>query len=269
MIRAFAPHLLTIGLAAAALAGCQTTTTTNSQSSVINAASPTQEEDAGRRARVRLELAQAYFSRGQLEAALADVNVAIKANPRLGAAYNLRGLIYAGKAENALARESFNRALEINPRDADTMQNFGWHLCEQRQYAEADALFAQALAVPLYAEGSRTLLTRGICQARAGQWMEAEGSLTRSYELDPTNPTTALNLSEVLYRRNELERARFYVRRLNGNPDLANAQTLWLGVRIEHKLGNRQGEFEAAERLRNRFPTSREAAALEGGRFDD
>ena len=31
----------------------------------------------------------------------------------------------------------------------------------------------------------RTLLTQGVCQARAGQWLQAEGTLTRANELDP------------------------------------------------------------------------------------
>jgi hypothetical protein len=51
-----------------------------------------------------------------------------------------------------------------------------------------------------------------VCQARAGLWAQAERTLSRSFELDPANPVTAFNLAEVLLRRGELERARFYVR---------------------------------------------------------
>jgi type IV pilus assembly protein PilF len=49
--------------------------------------------DAERRARVRLELASAYFSRGQLETALDEVKLAIVAKPDLAEAYNLRALV--------------------------------------------------------------------------------------------------------------------------------------------------------------------------------
>ena len=128
---------------------------------------------------------------------------------------------------------------------------------------------SQALAVPQYANTPRTLLTQGVCQARAGQWVEAEQSLQRSFELDSANPATAVNLTEVLLRRGDYERARFYIRRVNAQPDVANAQTLWLAARIEHRLGNRQGEQELGSQLRNRFPTSREATAFDEGRFDE
>jgi len=270
---------------AALLAGCTTTSSTSvdggppQRQQQQPAANPngdskdritqSDEPDSSKRARVRMELASAYFSRGQLPTALDEVKRAIQADPQHGAAYNLRGLIYAGMGDEKLAEESFRRALQINPQDADVMQNFGWYLCQLKRFPEANAMFRQALAVPQYANTPRTLLTQGVCHARAGQWNEAEQSLLRSFELDSANPATAVNLTEVLLRRGDFERARFYIRRVNAQPDVANAQTLWLAARIEHRLGNRQGEQEFGSQLRNRFPTSREATAFDEGRFDD
>jgi type IV pilus assembly protein PilF len=108
-----------------------------------------------------------------------------------------------------------------------------------------------------------------VCYAHAGQLAEAEAALVRAYELDPSSPFTATNLSEVLYRRGDFERARFYVRRVNAQRDVANAQTLWLAARIENKLGNRQGASDFGNQLRSRFPDSREAAAYARSGFDE
>ncbi len=262
--------------AAALLAGCvSTTSTTSAPVSQANAGdskdrvTQSDETDASKRGRVRMELAAAYFGRGQMTTALDEVKLAIQADPTLAAAYNLRGLIYASLGEERLAEESFRRALQINARDADVMQNFGWYLCQQKRFAEADAMFLQALTVPQYRDSPRTLLTQGVCQARAGQWVEAERTLQRSFELDAINPTTAVNLAEVLFHEGQFERARFYIRRVTNAPELVNAQTLWLAARIEHRLGNRQGEQELGTQLRNRFPQSRESAAFEEGRFNE
>ena len=73
----------------------------------------------------------------------------------------------------------------------------------------------------------------------------------------------------MLYRRGEFERARFYVRRVNSQTEVSNAQTLWLAARIENKLGNRQGAAEFGTQLRNRFPDSREASAYARSAFDE
>ena len=225
--------------------------------------------DADRRARVRLELASAYFSRGQTNTALDELKLALQVKPDLAEAYNLRGLIYAQLGDERFAEESFRRALQLNPRDGDTMHNFGWLLCQQRRYADADAQFEQALVQPQYPNGPRTLMAQGVCHARGGQLDRAEAALVRSYELDPANPVTAINLSEVLFRRGQFERARFYVRRANSDNEVVNAQTLWLAAKIEHKLGNSGGVAEFGKQLRDRFPQSREAVALERRAFDE
>jgi type IV pilus assembly protein PilF len=254
----------------AGLAGCATnTTTTTSVGDGKDLVTSSDESDAGKRARLRMELASGYFGRGQMSTALDQVKLALQADPTLGEAYNLRGLIYANLGDDKLAEESFRRALQLNPKDADAMQNFGYYLCQKKRYAEATTMFDDALAVPRYRDQSRTWLTKGVCEAFAGRLPEAEASLLQAYQLDPANPSTAVNLSEVLYRRGDYERARFYIRRVNAVPALTGSQTLWLAARIERRLGNRSGAQQLGDQLRARFPDSREAASFEQGRFDE
>lgn len=227
------------------------------------------ETDTAKRARTRLELASAYFTRGQLTTALDEVKLALVADPNMGDAYNLRGLIYAGLGDDRLATESFERALQINPADGDAMHNYGWFMCQQKRYNEAEAMFQRAISLPNYFGTSRTLLTSGICQAYAGKWAEAEATLLRAYERDPQNPATATNLAEVILKRGDPERARFYIRRVNSVASQSTAQTLWLAARIEMKLGNRTAANEYGLQLRNRFPQSRESAAFDRGQFNE
>jgi type IV pilus assembly protein PilF len=224
--------------------------------------------DAERRALLRLDLATAYFARNQPTTALDEVKQALSAKPDLVEAFNLRGLIYASLNEPRLAEESFQRALQLNPRHADTLHNFGWYHCQSGRFDEAERLMQQALAVPQYPGVSRTLLAQGVCQARAGRWIDAERTLSRSYEVDPANPATAYNLAEILLRRNEFERARFYVSRINAVREQSNAQSLWLAARIEHRSGNAGAAQQWGLQLRERFPQSTEALMFERGRFD-
>jgi type IV pilus assembly protein PilF len=93
--------------------------------------------------------------------------------------------------------------------------------------------------------------------------------LQRAFEIEPGNMAISVNLAEVLFRRGDYERARFYIRRVNSKTEISSAQTLWLAARIEQRAGNRQSMEEWGNQLRNRFPQSREAAAYERGQFDD
>lgn len=222
-----------------------------------------------RRARVRLELASAYFSRGQFDVALDEVKRSIATKPDIAEAYRLQGLIYAAMDENSLADDSLARALQLNPNDGATLHVRGWILCQRDRFNEAQAQFDAALAIPQYRDVARTHLARGVCYGRNQQWAEAELALMRAYELEPSNPSTGLNLADVLYRRGEYERARFYIGRVNDVPGSVNAQTLWLAARIERKLGQTSSLRVLGERLRQGFPQSPEAALFERGRFDD
>lgn len=256
------------------VAGCSTTVTSTDTagSTVGRPAQPVatpEPVDPVRRAAVRLELASAYFARGQSATALAEVKQALVSMPDLAPAHALAGLIHASLGDDAQAEQSFRRAVQIDPRDGDTLHNFGWYLCQRRRFPDADAQFAAALALPTYRGVSRTLLAQGVCQARGGALEQAERTLSRSFDLDPANPTTAVNLAEVLYRRGEYERARFYVARVNSQPDLVSAQTLWLAARIERRLGNEVQLRDFGARLRERFPQSPEALRFDRGRFDE
>lgn len=259
--------LLAAWIVASALAsGCATSPPAGESREIQTASDQT---DAQKRARIRLELASAYFAQGQATTALDEVKQALQADPSMPQAHNLRGLIYASLSEDRLAEESFRRALQLDGRDADVMHNYGWFLCQRNRYPEAYAQFDAAVAVPQYRDTTRTVFVKGVCQARAGALAEAEKSLMRAYELDPASPAIAVNLADVLYRRGELERARFYIRRVNNAPQLTNAETLWLAARIEHKIGNTSGAMDYGNQLKRRYPNSREAAAFERGAFND
>jgi type IV pilus assembly protein PilF len=250
----------------AVLWGC---TATPAQSPTADRVTESDQTDTDRRVRVRMELASGYYARGQFETALDETKLALALKPDLPDAYNLRGLIYQSLGDDRLAEENYKRALQIDPRNPDTMHNYGWFLCQNKRMPEAFAQFQQAIATPRYPGLSRSLMAQGVCQARIGAYADAERSLVRSYELDATSPVTAFNLADVLYRRGEFERARFYIGRVNAVPEYINAQTLWLAARIENKMGNVRGARDYGRQLRARFPQSAESLAFERGRYDD
>lgn len=226
------------------------------------------EPEARKRARIRMELAVGYFEQGQTNVALDELKQVIAADASYPDAYNLRGLIYMRLNDPRQAEDSFKRAIALNPQDGNVLHNYAWLLCQQNRYPESIRIFEQAMSNPLYAGRAKTLMAQGVCQARAGRRDEAERSLARSYELDAGNPVTGYNLANLLFQRGEFSRAQFYIRRLN-NSDLANAESLWLGIRVERRNSDRVAMQQLGEQLKKRYPQSREAAAFERGAFDE
>lgn len=226
------------------------------------------EPESRKRARLRVELAAGYFEQGQTNVALDEIKQALAADPGFGQAYVLRGLVYMRLNDSRLAEESFQRALQINARDPDALHNYGWFLCLQGRHQQAVDHFTRALSSPVYGGQAKTLMAKGVCQVRMGQLTEAESSFARSYELDASSPVTAYNLASLLHRRGENTRAQFYARRLN-NSELANAESLWLGVKIERALGERLAVEQLGQQLGRRFPQSLQWSAFQRGAFHE
>jgi type IV pilus assembly protein PilF len=229
---------------------------------------PSDESPERRRARIQLELASGYFQEGKTDIALDDVKQAIAIDPSFTQAYDLRGLIMMRLNDNQAAEASFRQALSVSPRDPNVHHNLGWLLCEERRYPEAQQSFDIAMANPVYEGRAKTLLAQGVCQARAGRVADAEKSLSRSYELDPANPITGYNLAKILYGRGENEKALFYIRRIN-NSELANAESLWLGIKVERSMHNTIAMRQLGSVLKSRFANTPQAAAYERGAFDE
>ncbi len=268
MARSLAAWLLA-GAVLLTLAGCATPAgDTGSAGSRADLPTESDESDLRKRARIRLELAVSYFEEGQTTIALDELKQALATDPGFSEAFNMRGLIYLRLNDFSLAEESFRRALVLSPGDSNVLHNYGWLRCQQTRFPEATQMFTQALANPQYVERPKTLMTQGLCQIRAGQRAEAETSLMRSYELDAANPITGYNLASLLSLRGENVRAQFLIRRIN-NSELANSESLWLGIKVERRLNNMEGADQLATQLRKRFADSRELLAFERGAFDE
>lgn len=251
-----------------ALQGCATNPGVSASDPNAGVVTPSDEPETRRRARIRLELASNYFENGQTAVALDEVKQALAADPNYADAFNLRGLVYMRLNDFAQADDSFRRALALRAGDPNLQHNYGWLLCQQQKFGDADQHFARALDNPAYAARAKTLMARGLCQSSAGQFAEAEQSLLKAYELDAANPVVGYHLAALLLRRNELTRAQFYIRRLN-NGQFANSESLWLGIKVERALGDSVAMRQLADQLRKRFPESRELGAYERGAFNE
>lgn len=226
------------------------------------------ETENSKRARVRLELALNYFSEGKTTIALDEVKQSIAIDPAIYQAHSLRGLIYMRLNEFSLADDSFRQALVLNPKAASVQHNYGLLLCQQGRMAAAGEMFSAALANPTYQDPAKTWMIQGLCQAKAGQAAAAERSLLNAYQIDPDNPVVAYNLSAQFYKRGELVQAQRYLVRLNGSV-LANAESLWLGAKVAHGLGDAQSLQALGRGLRERFSSSKELLWLERQSFNE
>jgi len=219
------------------------------------------------RARIHTDLAAAYLERGNMGVALEELRVATAADPSYAPAHSLLGLVHMELRERDLAAQSFQRALSLAPDDADINHNYGVFLCQTQREPDSIKYFMQAVRNPLYSRPWRSYSAAGVCTLRGNNPKEAEQFFERALRLEPDDPASLLNLSQIRYKQGKMDEARRLVSRYNklGQP---SSESLWLALRIERKLGSRVAEQSYANQLRRRFPGSPEYQALQRGSFD-
>ncbi len=219
------------------------------------------------RARAFTDLAGAYVARAQYKVALDELRKAITADNRYGPAYNIYGMIYMDLAEDKLAEENFRRAIELDRNDSNAHNNYGWFLCTRGRYDEGLSQFSAAIRNPLYTQPELAMTNAGLCAEKKGDIALAEANLGKALKLQPDNPNSILKLAGLYFRQGRLAEAQ---RLLGRHDELAppSAESLWLGVRLERKLGDRAQEAAYALQLRKRFPDSNETQQLLTGHVE-
>jgi type IV pilus assembly protein PilF len=266
-------HWWLAGVAAAAgglllLQACKTTTTYSTTADSGQSGQPNVEGDPHRRASARLQLASAYYQKGQMDTAIREANDAARLDPQLAAAYGLLGLIYMDLDQRKQAEANFLKALQIDEKNPDLNNNYGWFLCRSGREPESVKYFDRAASDHLYGTPAMALQNAGICLLQVGDRERAEKYLLRAFEADASSPVAKYQLARLYLNSHRIDRAEFYYELLVKSVD-PNAETLWLGVRIAHVKTDARTEQRLAQELRHRFPDSPEAALLNREAFNE
>lgn len=249
------------------LAGCQSSPMSEGPT-VADTPTPSGEtSDPRNRARIRTELAALYYGRGNMGVALEELRLAAQADPNYGPVYSMFGLVYMQLKENALAQQNFDRALRLAPTDPDINHNFGWFLCQTGRENESVRYFLQAVRNPLYSTPWKSYAAAGQCVLRVGNLKDAQSHFESALKLEPDEPVSLLHLGQIQYRNGRYEEARKFVARFNRLVE-PTAESLWLAVRTERRLGDTSAEAAFASQLRRRFGGSSEFQSLQRGEFD-
>lgn len=208
-----------------------------------------------------LNLGIEYMRRGEYERALEKLEKARVADPAYAMTYNTYGVLYQHLGDPARAEQSFKKALQLHPGESSTLNNYGRFLCQQGRRDEAQKAFANAASNPLYETPEIPIANSGACSLAAGNTEEAEKAFRRALDINPKLSNALLQMANLSFAQQKYLPARGYLQRyMAAAPH--TAESLWLGIRIEQQLGDRNTVSSYSLLLRNQFPDSNEAKQL-------
>lgn len=249
-------------------AGCVATGAGMGQGAAEQAVSQqTTTSETQQRAKVHTELGSLYLESGRFGVAQDEARIAVGADPNYAPAYNLLALIHMNLRENAAADEEFQKALRLAPNDPEINNNYGWFLCQTDRPKQSVPHFMAAIKNPLYTTPSKAMTALGICYVKLQDDAAAEDFLSRAVRIDPTNVEGKYWLADLYYRKGRYYEARHSLSELNRQVE-PNAQSLWLALRVERRIGDREAEARYASQLRRKFQGTPEYQKLMQGQYE-
>ena len=235
-------------LALLALAGCAP------QPSATGRAVPVSMEQA---LADHIQLGLSYIGEGNRDSARHHLHKALEIDANSAGVHNGLALLYQMEQESELAERHYKRAIALDRNYTRAHNNYGVFLVQQQRVDEAHRQFQLATRDIGYDQRPQAFLSLGVTANMLGREQEAVEAWSRAIALDPRLPLPYLELADYQYRLRDYPQARRY---LAGYDNLAgpSARSLWLGLRLEHHFGNRDGVASKALALSKLFPYSQE-----------
>jgi type IV pilus assembly protein PilF len=140
--------------------------------------------------------------------------------------------------------------LSLDANDPEINNNYGWFLCQMGREKEAITFFQKAIRNPLYETPDNGLSECRHLLRQAWRLRCRRDYVQHSLRIAPGNPQALLQMAGINYQRGHLELAKQQLAELLRKTE-PSAEALWLGVRIERRLGNRVAEARYGNQLRN------------------
>lgn len=258
---------LAVLFAAILSAACTATGSGNGQGAQQPTSTKPAQSEQQQRAKVHTELGSLYMLDGRAAIALEEARLALGADADYAPAYNLLGLTHMLLNEPRLADDNFQTALRLAPGDPEINNNYGWFLCQNGAEQRSIEFFMAAARNPLYTTPTKPYTNAGICAMRLKDEKSAEEHFAIALRLSPTNTQALYWLADIAYRKGRYAEARQWTTDIEKMME-PTAEVVWLALRIERRLGNREAEARYASQLRRRFVGSPEQRSLLQGQYD-
>ena len=212
-------------------------------------------------AKVSTDLGIEYMRRGQYDIALQRLEKALKFNKYSAIAHNAIAVLYQALKVDEKAKLHYQRAIELNPKDSDILNNYGQFLCKEGNWKEAEKHFLKALENPVYQKPEIPYTNAGLCLLKHNQLSQSESYFRKALQKNPNFPRALYQMADLSYKQRRYEQANSYLKRYD---EIAQhtPQSLWLRIRVERGIGNIDAEASYALLLRHSFPDSKETQLL-------
>ena len=242
--------LALVMLSALVLSACVTTTTGGFED----------KKDPKKAVKISVEAARVYIRDGNWEAAKRHLKDALAIDDHNPDANEALALVFWQTGEFDEADKYFRKAIDYSSA-SDTSRirnNYAAFLYSRQHYKQAESQLEKVAEDLLYDQRPDAFLNLGKVRIKLKKYREAQDVLERAAMMDRHNPMIVFELAEVCFQLEDYAKAQRYYDAYKSQVQAPSAASLWLGIRLADRLGDKDAKASYALALRNLFPKSEE-----------
>lgn len=203
-----------------------------------------------------------YMEQGRYDVAMEKLEKAIHEDPALPEAYVAMARLYRLLGKPEVADGYFSKALHLAGNRPDILADYGIYLCQARQWEQAEASFAKAIANPSYARPEYAHAAAGRCALLAHDIVRAKNHFLAALNISPFYEPALRAMAHISYETGDFGMAQSMVERYMHAVPAPDADMLYLAVLIARAQGRQDLAGKYRDDLLRLFPGSSQAARL-------
>jgi type IV pilus assembly protein PilF len=156
----------------------------------------------------RIELGLGYMGQGNMVRARENLELAIRHAPDYYRARLSIAHYFEQVGELDEARIAYKKALRLDSKNGNVLNNYGTFLCKQGEYDQADKYFNRAIDQPYYYLVSASYENAAFCALKAGEVDQARDYFSRAIDHEPNRVKSIIQLSQIEVNAKDYDDAR-------------------------------------------------------------
>lgn len=233
-----------------ALAGCVTESNNRLE----------QNKDPEKAVKAYVDAGMLYMQRNQMENAHRTLKRAYDINPDDPSVNNALALFFSVEGDDALTEKHFKKALAEDENFSQARNNYAGFLFKRGDYREAIVQLERVTRDYRYENRFMAFENLGLCYQKAGDAKQAGQAFNRALKLNANLPVSILEMAHLAFEQGDTRMAKEYLTRYE-KLSRPGPRQLWLGIRLQRVLGDKDKVASYALQLKNMFPASPEYQA--------
>jgi type IV pilus assembly protein PilF len=193
--------------------------------------------DQVKAAKTRVSLGLTYLKNGNFSQAKFNLDKALEFAPRLADANFAMAYYYQSVSELEKAENSYQFAMDLDPKNANIANSYGAFLCQNGDYEKAKKYFLKAVNTSNYISSAETYENLALCSRSQGQPEDAIEYLRSAVNHQPGRANSLFLLARSLVELQHWQEARVILRRYEKIAQIS-PQSLLMAMKIENGTRN-------------------------------